>query len=227
MDDEARAYEESRRRVDAIARGRSDAELATMVPCCTKWTAKDLVGHVMGVLEDRCAARLPSGGFEGWTDAQVARHRGQSIDEVLDAWAALPVERNDDVPSLAALAFDVVSHELDLCHALGVAGDRHSFSVELGARRARGRMASVLTEAKAPGVRLTTEDGEELLEGAAPPIGLRTSNYTFMRLVTGRVSQRQACALEWDGDAAPVLDALFADGFFALQPVDVIEAESS
>jgi uncharacterized protein (TIGR03083 family) len=227
LDDEARAYEASRLRIDAIARGRTPDEVSTMVPCCPKWTAKDLVAHVTGVLEDRCANRLPSSGFVEWTDAQVERHRDQTIDEVLDAWAALPVELNDDVPSLTSLSFDVVTHEHDLCHALGVRGDHHTFSVEVGSNRARGRMASMLADAGAPGVRLTTEDGEELLEGGAPPIGLQTTNYRFMRLVSGRVSPSQARALEWDGDATPVLDALFADGFFALQPVDVIEAEST
>jgi hypothetical protein len=76
-------------------------------------------------------------------------------------------------------------------------------------------------------VRLATEDGEELVDGAAPPIGLTTTTYGFMRLVTARVSRAQAAALAWDGDATPVLDALFADGFFTLQPVDVIEADAS
>ncbi|HEV3212439.1 MAG TPA: maleylpyruvate isomerase N-terminal domain-containing protein [Acidimicrobiales bacterium] len=227
IDDEARAYEESRARVDEIVRHRSTDELSTIVPCCPKWTAKDLVGHLAGVLEDRRDKRLPATGFEEWTFAQVDRHRDEPIGVVLDTWARLPVERNDDVPSLSALSFDVVTHEHDLCHALGVAGDRDTFSVEVGASRAKGRMASMLTEAGAPGVRLTTEAGDELVEGAAPPIGLTTTTYGFMRLVTARVSRAQAAALAWDGDATPVLDALFADGFFTLQPVDVIEADAS
>jgi hypothetical protein len=225
VDEQARAYEESRRRVDELARGRSADELAVVVPCCPKWTAKDLVGHLTGVLEDRRAKRLPTGGFEDWTSAQVNRHRDEPVAAVLDAWGALLVEENDDVPSLAALSFDVVTHEHDLCHALGVVGERTSFSVHVGASRAKERMASMLAEASAPGVRLTTEDGEDLVEGGGPPIGLTTSSYGFMRLVTARVSRPQAEALAWDGDATPVLDALFADGFFTLQPVDVIEAD--
>jgi hypothetical protein len=227
IDEQADGYASSRLRIDAITRPLDDERLSTRVPCCPKWTAKDLVGHLTGVLEDRVAKRLPVGGFEDWTSAQVARYRDEPIGVVLDAWRALPVEQNDDVPSLAALSFDVVTHEHDLCHALGVPGDRDTFSVRVGAERAEGRMSAMLTEAGAPGVRLRTEDGEVDVEGGSAPIGLATTRYTFLRLVTARLSRAQAAAMPWDGDATPVLDALFADGFFTLQPVDVIEAEAT
>lgn len=227
VSEQREAYVTSRARVAEVARTLTAAQLATNVPCCPRWSAKDLVGHLAGVLEDRVEKRLPTSGFEEWTDEQVARHRDESIGFVLDTWLSLPVEANDDVPSLAALSFDVVSHEHDLFHALGIAGDRSSDSVRLGSARAQDRMSAMLTAAGAPGVLLATEDGEQLVAGAASPIGLTTTRYDFMRLVTGRKSRPQAIALAWDGDATPVLEALFADGFFALQPLDVIEADAA
>ena len=138
-----------------------------------------------------------------------------------------PVERTEAPPSLAALSFDVVSHEHDLCHALGVAGDRDSFSVRVGADRARSRMAAMLKEAGTPGVVVTTPEEAHLVEGASDPIALAATDYEFMRLVTGRVSRSQATSMGWTGDPTDVLAALFADGFFTLQPVDVIEADAS
>jgi hypothetical protein len=39
------------------------------------------------------------------------------------------------------------------------------------------------------------------------------------------MSRAQAQLLEWDSDPSPVLDALFADGFFALQPYDIAEVD--
>ncbi len=227
MSEQREAYVASRTRVAEIARPLTAAQLATNVPCCPRWSVKDLVGHLTGVLEDRVEKRLPTSGFEEWTDAQVARHRDEPVGFVLDTWLSQPVEANDDVPSLAALSFDVVSHEHDLCHALGIAGDRSTDSVRVGSARAQDRMSAMLSGAGAPGVLLTTEDGEQLVEGATSPIGLTTTRYDFMRLVTGRKSRQQAIALAWDGDATPVLDALFADGFFALQPVDVMEADAA
>jgi uncharacterized protein (TIGR03083 family) len=226
VEDQADAYEASRTRITALARPLSEEQLATTVQCCPKWTVKDLLGHLTGLLEDRSEHRMPTSGFEAWTDEQVARHRDESVGEVLDRWASLPVERTDDAPSLAALSFDIVTHEHDLCQALQLPGDRDTHSVRVGAGRARERMSSMLTEAGAPGVRLRTEEGEELIEGASAPIGLTTTTYTFLRLVPGRMSRRQAEALDWDGDCAPVLDALFVDRFFALQPSDVVEAAS-
>ena len=57
----------------------------------------------------------------------------------------------------------------------------------------------------------------------APPIVLHTSRFELMRLVTGRMSRHQATGLKWTGDQSVILDALFADGFFTLQPNDVVE----
>jgi uncharacterized protein (TIGR03083 family) len=226
-DDQEAAYAATRNRIDAITRSLDASALGTTVPCCPLWSVKDLVGHLAGLLKDRADANLPTSGFDAWTMAQVQRHRGEPITTVLDTWNAMPIESELQVPSMAALSFDVVTHEHDLCHAVGVAGDRSSDAVRLGSDRAAERMASVLDAAGAPGVRVTTEDGEQLLGDGAAPIPLATTRYGLLRLVTGRVSRAQADAMAWDGDAAPVLDALFADGFFVLQPVDVIEATAS
>jgi uncharacterized protein (TIGR03083 family) len=219
----AASYEASQRRIATMTGSLDDEVLATVVPCCPAWTVKDLVGHLSGVLEDRIEGRMPTGGFNDWTAEQVRRHRDEPMDMVLDGWQRLPLAMTDDPPSLTALAFDAVTHEHDLCHALGVPGDPTTDSVRLGARRASERMSSMLTSAGAPGVVVTTEDGEELIAGGAPPIGLRITRFELMRFVTGRMSRAQATGLEWDGDQSMALDALFADGFFTLQPDDVIE----
>ncbi len=226
IDVQEAAYASSRARIDALTRDLDEATLATTVPCCPLWSVKDLVGHLTGVMEDRHNHNLPTGGFKDWTDAQVARHRGQPIEEVLEVWTSMPIEPQLEVPSISALAFDVVTHEHDLRHAIGAPGDHDSDSVRVGAARAAERMASTLDAGGAPGVRVTTEDGEQLIGTGASPIALTTTRYGLMRLVTARVSRAQAESMAWSGDAAPVLDALFADGFFTLQPYDVIEAES-
>jgi uncharacterized protein (TIGR03083 family) len=225
IDEQVAAYEASRGRIRELTVHLDDNALGTVVPCCPLWSVKDLVGHLTGVLEDRAAGRMPSAGFAEWTQAQVDRHRGESIGTVLDTWDALTLERTDAPPSPAGMSFDVVTHEHDLCHALWIPGDRASDSVRVGAQRAEERLSAMLTAAEAPGVSLTTEDGTRLVPGGDDPIALTTTRYELMRLVTGRVSRAQAMDLAWDRDASRVLDALFADGFFVLQPVDVIEAE--
>src|SRR5665213_533510 len=169
------AYETAHARIDALARTLSDEQLATIVPCCPQWSVKDVIGHLTGVLEDRVAERMPTGSFGDWTKAQVERHRGETLEMVLGAWNDLPKEISDAPPSFSALSFDVVTHEHDVYHALGVAGDRSSSSVRVGAERARDRMSSMLVNGGAPGVVATTEDGTQHVEGALAPIELETS----------------------------------------------------
>jgi uncharacterized protein (TIGR03083 family) len=219
------AYRASHERIDALARSLNDEQLATVVPCCPLWTVNDVVGHLTGLLEDRRDANMPSGSFGDWTAAQVARQRGLPVTQLLDKWQELATMEIDGPPSLAALSFDIVTHEHDIYQALGIAGDRSTDSVTVGAERARERISSMLKEGSAPGVLATTEDGTHLSEGVETPIGLEISRYGLLRLATGRMSRAQAESLGWDSDPSPVLDALFADGFFVLQPYDVAEVD--
>jgi uncharacterized protein (TIGR03083 family) len=224
-DEQTRAYEGSHRRIEALARQLNAEQRATVVPCCPLWTVNDLVGHLTGLLEDRRDGNMPSGSFGDWTAAQVARQHDIPMSQLLDKWHELAALDIDGPPSLAALSFDIVTHEHDIYQALGMAGDRATNSVMVGAERARERMSSMLTGGSAPGVLATTEDGTQLSEGAEAPIGLETSRYALLRLATGRMSRAQAASLGWDSDPSPVLDALFADGFFVLQPNDVAEVD--
>jgi uncharacterized protein (TIGR03083 family) len=219
------AYRASHERIAALVRKLNGEQLTTVVTCCPLWSVKDLVGHLTGVLEDRRDGNLPTGSFDVWTAAQVARYRDEPLVAVLDTWSEVINDRAEGPPSMASLYFDAVTHEFDLYQALGVAGDRSSASVHLGAERSLGRMSSMLREGAAPGVQVTTEDGTNLAEGGADPITLDTSRYTLMRLTTGRMSRGQAESLGWGSDPAPVLNSLFADGFFVLQPTDVVEVD--
>jgi uncharacterized protein (TIGR03083 family) len=221
LDDEIRAYDASRKRITELVLAASPEQRDLGVPCCPAWTVGDLIGHLVGLVEDREAGRMPTGPFDAWTAEQVARHRGDALDEVLDQWGTMELARSDAPPSLAALSFDVVTHEHDLFEALGVAGDTATTSVHVGAKRARDRMAAQLKAGDAPGVVLRTEGGEVELDGDGRRVELATSEFGLLRLVTGRMSERQARGLAWDGDPSEVLGALFADGFFTLQPTDV------
>jgi uncharacterized protein (TIGR03083 family) len=225
VEEQTIAYQASRVRIDALVRSLNDEQLASVVTCCPLWNVKDLIGHLTGVLEDRRDGNMPTGSFREWTSAQVARHRDEPIGSILESWSVAAASTIDAPPSMASLSFDAVTHEFDLYQALGLAGDRSTDSVRVGAERALGRMSSMLKEGSAPGVTVTTEDGTNLAEGATSPVELETSRYALMRMTTGRMSRRQAESLGWGSDPTPVLDSLFSDGFFVLQPVDVIEVD--
>ncbi len=225
IEEQTDAYRTSHQRIMTLVRRLSDEQLATVVTCCPLWSVKDLIGHLTGVLEDRRDDNMPTGSFDDWTAAQVERHRDEPIESILAAWIEASATTVDKPPSMASLSFDAVTHEFDLYQALGVAGDRSTVSVRVGAERALGRMSSMLSDGAAPGVEVTTEDGMNLAEGVEAPITLETSRYAFMRMTTGRMSRRQAESLGWGSDPAPVLNSLYSDGFFVPQPVDVIEVD--
>lgn len=225
IEEQTDAYRASHERIDTLVRSLNRDQLATVVTCCPLWSVKDLIGHLTGVLEDRRDGNMPIGPFSDWTAAQVARHRNEPMESILARWNEVSADSVDAPPSMASLSFDAVTHEFDLYQALGVAGDRSTDSVRVGAERALGRMSSMLKEGSAPGVEVTTEDGTTLAEGGAAPVALETSRYSFMRMTTGRMSRAQAEALGWGSDPTPVLDSLYSDGFFVLQPVDVIEVD--
>jgi len=225
IEEQTDAYRASHDRIDALARTLMSEQLAAVVTCCPLWSVRDLVGHLTGVLEDRRDGNMPTGSFSDWTAAQVARHRGESIESILETWRVVAAASVDAPPSMASLSFDAVTHEFDLYQALGVAGDRSTESVRVGADRALGRMSSMLTQGGAPGVRVTTEGGIDLAEGGAPPVELETTRFSLMRMTTGRMSRRQAEALGWGSDPTPVLNSLYSDGFFVPQAVDVIEVD--
>jgi uncharacterized protein (TIGR03083 family) len=191
IEEQTDAYRASHDRIDALVRTLNSEQMATVVTCCPLWTVQDLIGHLTGVLEDRRDGNMPTGSFNEWTAAQVARHRDEPIGSILETWNEAAAASGDKPPSMASLSFDAVTHEFDLYQALGIAGDRSTDSVRVGADRALGRMSSMLTEGAAPGVRVTTEDGPNLAEGGAPPLELETSRYSLMRLTTGRMSRHQ------------------------------------
>jgi hypothetical protein len=227
IEEQAAAYDSSRRRIDEMVRPLNDAMLARTVACCPAWTVKGVVGHLTGALEDRRDQRMPEGGFSEWTDSHVARHVDEDVVTTLDTWASIPLVLDDAPPSFASLSFDAVTHEHDVCQALGVAGDHASESVRIGSERALERMGMLLAKNGAPGVVVTMDGEERVVEGASTPITLVASRYALMRLVTGRISRSQATAMSWGRDPTAVIDALFADGFFKLQTHDIVEASGS
>jgi uncharacterized protein (TIGR03083 family) len=221
LEEEVDAYDASRVRVTELVHAASPEQLDLQVPCCPAWTVGNLLGHLVGLLEDREAGRMPTGSFDDWTSEQVARHRDDPLEDLLDQWAAMTLARSDAPPSLAALSFDVVTHEHDLFEALGVAGEVDTASVHVGAQRARDRMAMQLKGSTAPGIVLRSEGGEFEFDGDGRRVELAASEFELLRLVTGRMSERQAKGLRWDGDPEEILRALFADGFFTLQPMEI------
>lgn len=212
VSDAMEAYRLVYRRLDALLRGRRElAEL--MVPACPDWTIHQTVAHLTGVAQDVAAANLEGVASEPWTRAQVDRLGHNSIDELLDLWAAsldpLAAQLTQATPELAAgqLIFDALTHEHDIRGALGDPSSRTgdlSYQVALGflatmydlALRHNGQAAMRLTTPSIGTVQLGDPDT------APDQLAIEVSDFEALRAFGGRRSLQQLLALPWH-DAPP------------------------
>jgi hypothetical protein len=73
---------------------------------------------------------------DAWTQAQVERHRGKSLQQIADAFDELSTFFDAMLPRFPATArsqmtMDAVTHEHDLRHSVGVPGARDSAAVSV------------------------------------------------------------------------------------------------
>ncbi|MFM8530400.1 MAG: maleylpyruvate isomerase N-terminal domain-containing protein, partial [Ilumatobacteraceae bacterium] len=179
------AYVALRARVISLVRSRPDSDGDRPVPHCPAWTARDLLAHMAGAPEDILAGRLEGVASDAWTQAQVERHRGESLSQVADAWEATTAAFDAVLPMIPApvnsqLVLDAMTHEHDLRHALGVPGARNeaAVSVALG-------WALHMADKASPGL------AEQLL-------ALRLDDFDLVRVCAGRRSAEQVAALGLD-----------------------------
>ena len=82
------AYRDLRSRVIALWRATPPIDDGLPVPHCPAWSVRDVAAHLVGVPEDILAGRMDGVTTDAWTQAQVDRHRGETLSELADAWDA-------------------------------------------------------------------------------------------------------------------------------------------
>lgn len=184
----AAAYADLRRRVTGLLAGLSPERSALPVPHTPAWTVKDALAHMVGVPEDFVSGNMEGVTSEAWTQAQVDRHRADSVDDLLAVWRTMDAQLDAMVPNIpnpivSQMVFDQVTHEQDIRHALGMPGDRESAAVVV----ADGFMRFTLSRQKDPAV--------------AALAGSTVSGFDFVRCLGGRRSADQIAAAGLDVDA--------------------------
>jgi hypothetical protein len=149
---------------------------------------------MVGAPEDILAGRLDGVATDAWTQAQVDRHRGESLDDLADAWVSTAQEFDVVLPMIPApmnsqLVLDATTHEHDLRHALGVPGARDDLAVTV----ALGFVLHTADEAS-PGLA-----GQLLSSGI--------DDFDLLRACSGRRSREQIAALGFDPDLAATMVA--------------------
>ncbi len=207
-------YLEAHRSFAALADELSVEEWTTPVPCCPGWTARDVLSHVAGIPDDALNGRMDGVATEPWTAAQVARNRSLAVADLLARW-------RDQTPQFAAAIqagqqgrppIDCHTHEHDIRHALGRAGNReHPIATSTGLGMINGWAGPVP---------LIVEFADGSIAGAVDSTDAvvlsDVTPFEVFRSRLGRRSRPQVEAYDWTG--APDRVATVIDHWFAFGP---------
>ncbi len=204
-------YRAARQRITELLDGVSPEQEQLVVPTCPDWTVRNLLSHNEGLAADLSAGRR-SKDVQAWIDGQVAERSDIDVADQLATWnettgpafeAAL-----EQTPQMAALVFDVITHEHDLAGALGVTSDRASDGIPM-VMELQARMIAKDLEANglAP-VRIVTEHETYQYGEGEPGLELRGSLFEMFRLTGARRSADQHRASDHDGDIEPYLTGM-------------------
>lgn len=198
-------YGENRVRVGRLVAGLSDAQLATMLPTCPEWSVRDVVGHMVGLLDDVLEKRFEGAGTPEWTAAQVDALRGLDLPAALELWdaRATPVEADFDAALevfAARLVSDTWNHEQDIRGALHLpAAHRDSDAIPAALGGHMDLLGERLAGAGLPALRIVTAEREWI--AGSGEVGGRVevrSQAELLRVLLGRRSRAQVAALDWD-----------------------------
>lgn len=183
----AQAYFDFRERVSSLILDIPESQASLSVPLCPEWEVSGLISHIVGVPEDILSGRMDGVTTEAWTQAQVDRHEGKPLVQLVSIWLSMATEFDTFLPHIPSpvnsqMVMDAVTHEHDLRHAVGRIGAHESLAVNV----ALGWLLD-MGERKVAGL------GQQLYDS-------NISRYELLRSLTGRRSVDQMNQLGLDGE---------------------------
>jgi uncharacterized protein (TIGR03083 family) len=195
-------YVESRDRLAALARDLDETRASTAVPACPGWDVHGVVSHLTGILDDISTGRLDDVGTPAWTESQVASRRDRPIRDVVEEWDALMGFAQATIPAMGehggTLASDVLSHEIDVCAALGVEPPVGTPAFEAAVDRHVGLLADRLVAAGLGPVGILAGGRSWVVGDGQPVASVRVDAFELLRGLTGRRTRAQVADWDWD-----------------------------
>ncbi|MUH57726.1 MAG: hypothetical protein F2790_01065 [Actinobacteria bacterium] len=217
MNEYGTAWNASRDRVSDLILRTELSKLDAIAPLTPEWRVRDIVAHLVGVAQDVSSGNFPQD-FDAWTRAQVERLRTFDAHELIDQWQEFPIGEMLS-ESLAIALYDQVTHEADICHALGVPIALEPRTLSLLSKFTLSRFAAQENDLC---VTLHLDDQDFVSGDGARALTLSATAFDWFRASNGRRSVTQIKAMEWWGDV-DVIAILFASGFFTPAHDDVFE----
>lgn len=202
-------YRSARLRTTALLEGLDPGQWDLPVPACPGWRVRDVVGHLVGSIEDAVAGRISGVPGPELTAEEVERHALDDPVQLLHLWARMAPGFEDKLTEGGIWPgfFDVLSHEHDVHGALGTRGAHDTEEVALAAK--------LLVRGADLGRPFQVDIGGSVLSSAVSgedPLVLRADAFEVFRLRLGRRSRAQVLAMDWSADPIDVIDRLFVFG---------------
>jgi hypothetical protein len=180
-----------------------------------------------GIAVDVAAGRLPGADTQRWIDGHVEARRHRAPTDLVDEWIHSGVETFLEQTGSAQMLLDACLHEHDICHALGVVGDRESDAVQACVPVMSELLRKDLLARQAPGSVQLVSGGTSWVVGEGPvELVLEADSFELLRVFAGRRSVAQMRARPWkkaDGSPADVERWLPFLPHFAYPVDDLVE----
>jgi uncharacterized protein (TIGR03083 family) len=220
-------YQAMRARIAERVTVLGDDDTTRMVPACPAWSIHDVVAHVAGIAVDLGGGRLPRTAMQDWIDGHVADRRDRPVADVVDEWLESGVETFIAQSGSGQLLLDLYLHEHDICHALGVVGERDGDEVQTCLPVMSELLRKDLLARGAPGAVQLVSRGTSWVVGDGPvELVLEAEPFELLRIFGGRRSEAQMRARPWkraDGDPADIDAWLPFLAHFAYPVADLVE----
>ena len=186
----------------AFARKVDDEDWSRPVPCTPEWSARDVVGHVVGLVDDVLEDRMEHAPSAEWTALQVARHADGGVEELLASWEARLEPFAAWIADTGASwpGSDCHTHEHDLRHALDLPGNRENVIVSASAQGFLQQLDVPFPFEIEMDGKVCTNGHEELGRFPHEEVVLRAmTSFEVFRSRLGRRSRAQVEEYRWSG----------------------------
>jgi uncharacterized protein (TIGR03083 family) len=220
-------YQMTRARIADRVAALDDEGVGRRVPACPDWSVRDVIAHMTGIAVDVAAGRLPGTDTQRWIDGHVEARRHRAPADLVDEWIHSGVETFLEQTGSAQMLLDACLHEHDICHALGVVGERKSDAVQACVPVMSELLRKDLLARQAPGSVQLVSGGRSWVVGEGPvELVLEADSFELLRVFAGRRSVAQMRARPWkkaDGSPADVEPWLPFLSHFAYPVDDLVE----
>lgn len=200
-------YAELRTEMISLTRSLTVEETDLKVPQSPDWSIRDVVAHVVGIVDDILSDNLAAIGTDEWTAIQVGTRADKTLNEICDEWSGLAPrfgalgDANPVMPMRAGA--DLITHYHDIVQALGRQADRDTAAVRMGLERYGPFFCERAGNAGLPVVRVMAAEQVWQSGDSEPAAVLTGSAFDLLRAFSGRRSAAQILSMNWVGNAEP------------------------